>query len=383
MTFDKEVIIGLIVKDEFPYILEWVAYYRTIGLRELVICDNASTDGTAGLLEALEDAGVIKRFFQPNHENSSPRGPQLDFYARLIDQFSSANDLWILFIDVDEFLYSPVGDEPAEVLRRLTSDPKAGAIAINWHLFGIGPPDMDELVTSRITVASELEHPRNRTIKSCVRSDRVTRMNCHHADLFSGAYIDDRGACVEFANGEPGPNTAAASASALRIAHYIVKSRAEFFERKRKRGRAGVGVQSTARLRPEDFIERFAVFDKRCFVLAEFSGDVREEIDSLIGLLKSAKTKIGNTNSVSIWLESSGIYVSVSEVSVVERNSLDLTIRLDCQSEIRVQASSNGHADGLVTFKAPLRGELKQRMSNSKVAHAWVRGSDMVPVQVR
>ena len=42
------------MKNEAPFVLEWVAYHKVIGFDEIVIAFNDCDDGTAELLRALE-----------------------------------------------------------------------------------------------------------------------------------------------------------------------------------------------------------------------------------------------------------------------------------------------------------------------------------------
>ncbi len=55
-----KIAICTIMKQEEPYILEWVAYHRKLGF-DLVIADNGGNDRTTDLLSALDRAGLIKR----------------------------------------------------------------------------------------------------------------------------------------------------------------------------------------------------------------------------------------------------------------------------------------------------------------------------------
>ena len=45
------------VKNEAPFLLEWIAYHKVIGFDEIVICSNPSTDGTEEILAPLALAG--------------------------------------------------------------------------------------------------------------------------------------------------------------------------------------------------------------------------------------------------------------------------------------------------------------------------------------
>ncbi|HSF91360.1 MAG TPA: glycosyltransferase family 2 protein, partial [Paracoccaceae bacterium] len=57
------------MKNEGPFIPEWVAYHRAIGFTDIIICSNDSTDGTTELLDALDAGGYIKHF-----KNEVPKG---------------------------------------------------------------------------------------------------------------------------------------------------------------------------------------------------------------------------------------------------------------------------------------------------------------------
>jgi glycosyl transferase family 2 len=48
-----------IFKDEAPYLLEWLAFHRMIGVDQFVLYDNGSTDGGAELIHASAFAGNV------------------------------------------------------------------------------------------------------------------------------------------------------------------------------------------------------------------------------------------------------------------------------------------------------------------------------------
>ncbi len=51
-ALNGSVSIGAVMKQEAPYIVEWVAWHRALGI-ELIIADNGGTDGTSELLAKL------------------------------------------------------------------------------------------------------------------------------------------------------------------------------------------------------------------------------------------------------------------------------------------------------------------------------------------
>ena len=48
------------MKNEGPYIVEWVAYHRAIGIDNFVIYTNGCEDGTDEILQRLQALGVVQ-----------------------------------------------------------------------------------------------------------------------------------------------------------------------------------------------------------------------------------------------------------------------------------------------------------------------------------
>ncbi|MBE1108652.1 glycosyltransferase family 2 protein [Escherichia coli] len=53
--------IGAILKNEYPFIVEWIAYHMALGINDIYIADNISSDGSSELLYFLDKANIIKR----------------------------------------------------------------------------------------------------------------------------------------------------------------------------------------------------------------------------------------------------------------------------------------------------------------------------------
>lgn len=86
------------IRQEAAYLLEWIAYHRSIGIDTIILGDNGGDDGTSQLLERLARAGIVHRldflgrkFFQ--HEFNE---------AALALAHGLADGL--IFIDADEFV---------------------------------------------------------------------------------------------------------------------------------------------------------------------------------------------------------------------------------------------------------------------------------------
>ena len=65
------------VRDEGPWLLEWLAYHRAIGFDDIWVWSNDNTDGSDALLAALDARGIIR-----HRPNRVPPGsaPQLHAY---------------------------------------------------------------------------------------------------------------------------------------------------------------------------------------------------------------------------------------------------------------------------------------------------------------
>lgn len=240
-----------IVKDEAPYLEEWLAHHRAAGFTHFFIADNGSSDGSRELLHALAAARLchVIEFLTP-----ADQAPQLAAYRMLADRFAAEVD-WMAFIDADEFV---VVDEEFPSIRHFLApfhvQSNIGAVALNWACYGSSGRRHFEsgFVVQRFDRRAEQDAFVNHHYKSFVRSRAFagTSGNPHH-------FLLKKGYSYATAGGERlvchPKNGVGLSASVVwqnaRINHYVVKSEQEFFERKVPRGRATV----TGQLRSESY----------------------------------------------------------------------------------------------------------------------------------
>ena len=97
--------VAAIVKNEAPYLLEWIAHHRNIGVERFFIADNNSNDGTTELLRELALHKIVDHIPYPGKPGTPPQVPA---YRSIIEEFGDCVD-WIAFIDADEFI---VADDP-------------------------------------------------------------------------------------------------------------------------------------------------------------------------------------------------------------------------------------------------------------------------------
>lgn len=122
------------LKDEGPYILEWVAHHRVLGFDRICVASNDCSDGSERLLDALHKAGYVTHV-----PNVVPAGeiPQHAGYAAIRAKAGIDATDWLMMLDVDEFLNVHVGAHRVGDLTGLAGD--ADVIALNGMCFTNDP----------------------------------------------------------------------------------------------------------------------------------------------------------------------------------------------------------------------------------------------------
>ncbi|CUI58418.1 glycosyltransferase family 2 protein [Cognatishimia activa] len=120
------------VKDEAPYLLEWIAHHRAAGVTDFLIYSNDCSDGTEKLLKALQMAGIVRHI---SHEKTSGQSIQWQALKEAWKHPLRKKADWVLVSDVDEFVNIRVGNHKFTDLISAVS-PEADAIVLQWRLFG-------------------------------------------------------------------------------------------------------------------------------------------------------------------------------------------------------------------------------------------------------
>lgn len=211
-----------IVKNEAPYLSEWLAFHRLQGVEHFYIYHN--------------DDERYLTFYAFSAQNSEYRdityipwpGPaqQNLAYQDCLVEYGHESE-WIAFIDVDEFLWSP-----AELLMFSLhkASKQIAAFAVHWMLFGSNghKEKTDGLVIERFTRrAGSVNHH----CKCICRPSYTDAIGPNpHCVLPKSGYsvVDERSMELSGFRGLREEGTA----DILRINHYHVKSRTEYFSRK-------------------------------------------------------------------------------------------------------------------------------------------------------
>lgn len=140
------------MKNEGPFILEWLAYHRAIGVDDFLVYTNDCDDGTDTMLALLQSKGLVQH--RDNPFRASGLKPQHAALAAAEDEPLIRDAGWLICMDVDEFINIHVGDGTLSALFSVVPD--ANMISMTWRLFGNADVDRftDELITGRYTACA-------------------------------------------------------------------------------------------------------------------------------------------------------------------------------------------------------------------------------------
>lgn len=241
-----------VIRDEGPYLLEWLAYHRVLGFSTLLVYDNGSRDVGARLLRDLADAGLIRLRDWPSRRGVAP---QLASYRDALTRVSTD---FVAFLDADEFLVLHRDDSVGEWLARFPSD--TGAIGVNWRVFGSGGAKRyhPRPVIRRFTRCAAVAEHNNKHLKYFARPERVEQPHIHYCVLRSGQYLDADGRPLVMPRPSFSQNVTYESAQ---VNHYVLKSRQEF-DWKRARGNANRRPEAASRFGRRDDPAYWANLDR-------------------------------------------------------------------------------------------------------------------------
>ncbi len=119
------------MKNEGPYLLDWLAFHRSIGFENFIIYANDCSDGTDDMLKRLDELGVVN--YRPNND-FGPKGPQLDALQAVLNEPIYQDATVTCHIDADEFINIQCGDGTLQALHAASAG--ASHVALSWRMFG-------------------------------------------------------------------------------------------------------------------------------------------------------------------------------------------------------------------------------------------------------
>ncbi|SLN17324.1 glycosyltransferase family 2 protein [Pseudooctadecabacter jejudonensis] len=182
------------MKNEAPFLLEWVAYHRMIGVNDMLVFSNDCTDGTNLMLERLDEMGVLRHYPNPSMYLARDKHHlQVIRYINTSERLPRSD--WVVSFDVDEFICVNTGKGHLEDL--FNAVPDANMIVMNQHNFGCSDivPFEDALLTRQFQYAWDKEkayHARlnRRGTKTLTHQSAEAKAWHNHSPVFHGDKLD-------------------------------------------------------------------------------------------------------------------------------------------------------------------------------------------------
>ncbi len=283
------------MKDEGPFVLEFVAHHRVLGFDAIHIASNDCTDGTDLLLDALAAQGVVTHTPNPLVPGDIP---QHRGYERIRKAHGVDKADWVMVLDADEFLYVDLGAGRVGDLTALAG-PDVDIIALSAMNFGTSPRMewQPGRVTPQFTRRLPEDDPFNQPVKCLSRGHgRWRKLHNHFPVGYRG------GPVVTYMRGNGDLHSFPASDRIWdhlrnfpvdRITHklawynhYPIKSIDSFMMRQRRgRGAAAIGGATQHIRHTEGYWMRFAgarIEDRR--ILDRYGPETEAEIARLLAL---------------------------------------------------------------------------------------------------
>ena len=215
MAVDKDLFlydlaVVAIMKNEAPYVKEWLDYHLAAGVDHFYIYDNESPDNFKEVLQPYINAGIVTYKFYPG------TGRQVEAYTEAFKTYRFFCR-YIAFIDADEFIFpqNTTKSIPEVVDEILKDYPNAGGVAFNWMMYGsnnLKKADYTKGVLERFTRRAENFYVNVKTIAN------PRRMNY----LFTPHYF------IYFNNSKDVYEEDISEKPRILINHYKLKSREEY-----------------------------------------------------------------------------------------------------------------------------------------------------------
>ncbi|MCC8195011.1 MAG: glycosyltransferase family 2 protein [Deltaproteobacteria bacterium] len=157
-----------IIRDETPYIEEWVAYYAHLGVEAFYLYDNHSKIPLRDTLAKMQRMMGRSRLIV--HE-APGRTIQLMTYNHCLAKYGK-DCKWIAFVDADEFIAPKLRNDIPSMLEEFEG---YGGLAMNWKIYGtnghLKPPE--GLQIEKYTMAVPDGYQRNEVVKVIMQPDRT------------------------------------------------------------------------------------------------------------------------------------------------------------------------------------------------------------------
>jgi len=236
-------LIVAIMKNEAPYILEWVAHHLALGVEDFIIFSANCDDGTDHMLERLDRLGYMRHAPNPKrviHQIGSWQVAALR-YATAFNRYQEAK--WVLTIDADEYVDVAVGDHRLEDLHDAAGSFDLMSFCVLGHnsnrIRHIGDGRVQGVFTRPNAELSALDRdaaPRTNAVKTIMRLPQQGAMFRNHRPKFhdfpatNQTWVDGSGQVLppDFTNQKVNSFKSNGRLDYARVNHYSIRSMDSF-----------------------------------------------------------------------------------------------------------------------------------------------------------
>lgn len=179
------------VKNEGPFLLEWIAFNRLLGVTDFLFYSNDCTDGTDALLDALAHRGGVVHLPNP----AQGRNYQMEALKNAAQQDIVRDADWVWIADVDEFLNIHVGDHTIPALIKACGDPHAISVTFQFMANGSIETFQDRPVIEQFNLTHNPDIWNDETaqeVKTLIRKDFPLHYYGAHRPFFRSILSKNR-----------------------------------------------------------------------------------------------------------------------------------------------------------------------------------------------
>lgn len=216
------VIICAILKNETPYLIEWVEHHMKIGIEHFVLYDNNSIIPVKQTLRKYVQKGIVEVV-----DCRITNTPQLKAYVHCLYTMCG-HSKWIAYIDLDEFI---ILKKHHDLHAFLANYNEYAGVCMNWVIYTannhITKPQGS--IMENYTEPLPDNFPPHKHIKSIIRPDYVNTIDSAHFPRYDEGYyaVNENFLYIPRAFG-PFTN------ELIQLNHYFTKSFEEWLEKIKK-----------------------------------------------------------------------------------------------------------------------------------------------------
>lgn len=217
-SFKYQLAFACIIKNEAPYMKEWIDFHQLLGVEHFYVYDNGSTDNILEVLQPYLDKGIVTYTPYPGMYM------QHRAYNDVIKKYKN-EARWIGFIDPDEFVVPLKKESLPEFLEEYAG---YSQVLVYWLMYGSSHHQQkpEGLVIENFRYHAKEPNP---LTKAIVNPRKVIYANVHYHYVI-GKTVDEN-LNIQYAS-----NGNLASINKIRVNHYFLKSFEEF-SKKHAKGR--------------------------------------------------------------------------------------------------------------------------------------------------